>query len=103
MVNRRRGLVRGRVSGARVGPAMKRTMMAAVLETPGRVEGGPLLVRAVPVPEPGPGEVLVRVHACGVCRTDLHVVEGELPVRRPQVIPGHQAVGAVESLGSGVK
>src|SRR5215475_16025536 len=101
MVNRRRGLVRGRVSGARVGPAMKRTMMAAVLETPGRVEGGPLLVRAVPIPEPGPGEVLVRVHACGVCRTDLHVIEGELAPRLSPVIPGHQVVGSVERLGPG--
>jgi propanol-preferring alcohol dehydrogenase len=55
----------------------------------------------VPVPEPGPGEVLVRVHACGVCRTDLHVVEGELPTRLSPVIPGHQVVGSVERSGPG--
>jgi propanol-preferring alcohol dehydrogenase len=54
----------------------------------------------LPVPEPGPGEVLIRVEVCGVCRTDLHVVEGELPVHRAQVVPGHEVVGRVERSGS---
>ena len=49
------------------------------------------------MPEPGPDEVLIRVRACGVCRTDLNVVEGELPVRRPNIIPGHQVIGTVEA------
>ncbi len=79
------------------------TMLAAVLERPAPVETGPLDLRAVPIPEPGPGEVLVRLATCAVCRTDLHVVEGELPARRSPVIPGHQAVGTVERLGPGVR
>lgn len=53
-------------------------------------------------PLPAPGEVLVRVTACGVCRTDLHVVDGDLPVHRRGVVPGHQVVGTVEGLGDGV-
>jgi propanol-preferring alcohol dehydrogenase len=56
-----------------------------------------------PVPEPGPGEVLVRVAACGVCRTDLHVVDRELPEVRDGIVPGHEIVGRVEVLGSGVQ
>ncbi len=58
--------------------------------------------RTVPVPEPGPDELLVRVRVCGVCRTDLHVVQGDLPVHRPDVVPGHEAVGEVESVGERV-
>ncbi|MGH9518544.1 MAG: alcohol dehydrogenase catalytic domain-containing protein, partial [Terriglobales bacterium] len=53
-------------------------------------------------PRPGPGQVTVRVSACGICRTDLHVVEGELPVRREKITPGHQVVGRVSALGAGV-
>ncbi|MFC1654549.1 zinc-dependent alcohol dehydrogenase family protein [Myxococcota bacterium] len=56
----------------------------------------------VSTPDPGPGEVLVRVKACGICRTDLHVVEGDLPRKRMPVIPGHQIVGLVERLGPAV-
>ena len=78
-----------------IGPIMK----ACVLETPAPAERNPLVLKDVPTPEPGPGEVLVRVHACGVCRTDLHVVEGELPPRKRPVIPGHQVVGSIESSG----
>jgi alcohol dehydrogenase, propanol-preferring len=74
-------------------------MKACVLKSPAPVETEPLEWREAPRPEPGPDEVLLRVHACGVCRTDLHVVEGELPVRKPQVIPGHQIVGTVEACG----
>jgi propanol-preferring alcohol dehydrogenase len=58
-------------------------------------------MREWPQPRPAANQVLVRVHACGVCRTDLHVVEGELPVRKSPVIPGHQVVGIVEECGSG--
>lgn len=80
------------------------TMQAAVLRAPGSVsEQGPLRVEQVPVPRPGTGEVLVRVRACGICRTDLHVVEGELPVRTLPLIPGHQAVGVVAAAGAGVR
>jgi propanol-preferring alcohol dehydrogenase len=77
------------------------TMQAAVLERPGPVDSSPLTIEQVPRPRPGPGEALIRIRACAVCRTDLHVVEGELPVRRSPVIPGHQVVGVVESLGPG--
>jgi len=62
----------------------------------------PLELRDVEVPRPGPGEVLIRVEACGVCRTDLHIVDGELPAVRLPLIPGHQIVGRVIELGSGV-
>jgi propanol-preferring alcohol dehydrogenase len=72
---------------------------ACLLHNPAPVETNPLDFTEVRRPEPGPGEVLVRVRACGVCRTDLHVVEGELPVRKTPVIPGHQVVGEVEASG----
>lgn len=74
-------------------------MKACVLRASARVETNPLEFAEVAIPEPGEGEVLVRVHACGVCRTDLHIVEGELPARRSPVIPGHQVAGVVEKLG----
>ena len=70
-----------------------------MLRAPARIETNPLEFMDVGVPEPAEGEVLVRVHACGVCRTDLHVIEGELPPRKSPVIPGHQAVGKIERLG----
>src|SRR5437588_5366226 len=75
-------------------------MKACVLAEPAAIESNPLALHDVPVPEPAPGEVLVRVHYCGVCRTDLHVIEGELPPRKSPVIPGHQVVGVVENLGA---
>src|SRR5207302_3354858 len=53
-------------------------------------------------PLPGPGEIRVRVTACGVCRTDLHVVDGELPMLRVPIVPGHEIVGRVEAIGAGV-
>ncbi|MCQ9386126.1 zinc-binding alcohol dehydrogenase family protein [Brevibacterium moorei] len=61
----------------------------------------PLELREVPVPTPGPGELLIHVHTCGVCRTDLHVVEGDLAVHRPHVTPGHEVVGRVVACGPG--
>jgi propanol-preferring alcohol dehydrogenase len=72
-----------------------------VLTAPAPVDTGPLALQDVPVPVPGPGELLIRVVANGVCRTDLHVVEGELPDPRLPLIPGHQIVGVVEGLGEG--
>jgi propanol-preferring alcohol dehydrogenase len=68
---------------------------AAILESPKSVSDLPLRIGNAPIPEPASGQVLLRVRACGVCRTDLHVVEGELPVVRQHVIPGHQIVGDV--------
>ncbi|WP_374470012.1 zinc-dependent alcohol dehydrogenase family protein [Phenylobacterium sp.] len=64
--------------------------------------GEPLRCEARPDPQPGPGELRLRVRACGVCRTDLHVVDGELPPRRDSVIPGHEIVGVVDAIGPGV-
>jgi alcohol dehydrogenase, propanol-preferring len=78
-------------------------MKACVLRSPAPVETNPLVFTEVPKPEPGPGQVLVRVSACAVCRTDLHVTEGELPPRKSPIIPGHQIVGVVESVGPNVK
>ncbi|MGW7047322.1 zinc-binding alcohol dehydrogenase family protein [Streptomyces avermitilis] len=75
-------------------------MWAWEVERPGPIEDGPLRFVERPVPVPGPGELLVRVRACGVCRTDLHVSEGDLPVHRPRVTPGHEVVGVVAGLGA---
>src|SRR4051794_20302834 len=61
--------------------------------------GAPLRPVDLPVPDPGPDQLLLRVRACGVCRTDLHVVDGELPHPKPQVIPGHEIVGTVIRVG----
>ena len=70
-------------------------MKAAVLTGPARIASRPLEIRDLPVPSPAPGQVLLRVRACGVCRTDLHIVEGELKPLRDRVIPGHQIVGEI--------
>lgn len=63
--------------------------------------GQPLAMQEIPTPEPGPGQVRVRITACGVCRTDLHVVDGELPSPKLPLVPGHEVVGRVEALGPG--
>ena len=78
-------------------------MKACLLRAPAPVKTNPLELAEVAKPAPAAGEVLVRVTACGVCRTDLHVVEGELEVRKSPVIPGHQVVGRVEALGEGAR
>src|SRR5665647_2520526 len=74
------------------------TMHAMVLDVP----RGLLTLRARPVPLAGPGELLVEVKACGVCRTDLHVVDGELPHPQLPIVPGHEVVGRVAAIGAGV-
>ena len=82
-----------------------------VLEKPGRKSGSlpegrqrrPLQLRDVPKPKPGKGQLLVRVATCAVCRTDLHIVDGELPDPKLPLIPGHQIVGYVEEIGAGVQ
>lgn len=77
-------------------------MKAMVLRSAGPVGQNELDACDLPEPRPGPGEVLLRIEACGVCRTDLHILEGEVPARLPVVL-GHQAVGRVERVGSGVE
>lgn len=74
------------------------TMRAMLLDAP----GAPLRLAEVPLPKPGSGEVLVKVEACGVCRTDLHVVDGELPDPKLPLIPGHEIVGRVAAFAKGV-
>jgi len=70
-------------------------MRAAILNSPANIAARPLQIGDLPQPEPAPGHVLIRVRACGVCRTDLHIVEGELPQRRSPLVPGHQIVGEI--------
>lgn len=78
---------------------MVKTMKAAVV----RAFGKPLSIENVPVPEPGPGEILVKVIACGVCHTDLHAANGDWPVKpTPPFIPGHEVAGIVAAMGTGV-
>jgi len=76
-------------------------MKACLLKSPAPIETNPLMFTDVPAPQPTSGEVLVRVSYCGVCRTDLHVIEGELAPQKSPVIPGHQVIGVIEKLGSG--
>jgi propanol-preferring alcohol dehydrogenase len=78
-------------------------MVAWTVNRPGPLSTEPLRSVRVPVPAPGGGEILVRVRACGVCRTDLHVAEGDLPVHRPGVVPGHEVAGEVAAIGPGVR
>jgi alcohol dehydrogenase, propanol-preferring len=78
-------------------------MRALVLSATAPIETAPLRLDTRPTPAPGPGEILVRVSACGVCRTDLHIVEGELPPVRASIVPGHQIVGRIERAGSGAR
>lgn len=78
-------------------------MNAWVLTKPSPVDERPLELADVPLPIPRDDELLVKVSACGICRTDLHVVEGELPVRLSRVIPGHQIAGSIAAIGSEVE
>jgi propanol-preferring alcohol dehydrogenase len=81
-------------------------MRAQILETPAPIESKPLTLKEVAVPKPGPGEVLIRVTACGVCRSNLHMIEGDwvangVPAKSP-IVPGHEVVGRIAELGPGV-
>lgn len=82
-------------------PDRESTMRAWVVREPRAIENHPLELIELPDPTPGPGEVRIAVRACGVCRTDLHVAEGDLEVRRTPVVPGHEVVGVVDRLGEG--
>ncbi len=74
-------------------------MKAMVLEQIAPIESSPLNLRELPVPQPGPGEVRLRVSCCAICRTDLHVIEGDLPRHTLPIVPGHQIIGTVEAVG----
>ena len=78
-------------------------MRAMTLRRTAPIEEMPLEEVELPDPEPGPGEIRVRVHVCAICRTDLHVIEGDLPERRLPIIPGHQVVGTVDRAGPGAE
>ncbi len=77
-------------------------MSVWAVRDPGPIGDHPLVRLERPRPTPGPGQVLVDITACGVCRTDLHLAEGDLPPQRPEVVPGHEVVGRVAMLGPGV-
>ena len=77
-------------------------MKACVLYQTGKIENHPLVLADMPVPEPADDQLLVQVSTCGVCRTDLHVIEAELPQRKMPVVPGHQVVGVVKKIGRAV-
>jgi propanol-preferring alcohol dehydrogenase len=70
---------------------------------PGPVTSGPLRLVERPVPQPGPGQLLLRIRCCGVCRTDLHLAEGDLPPKRPDTTPGHEVVAEVVAAGPGTR
>jgi alcohol dehydrogenase, propanol-preferring len=76
---------------------------AWVVHQPGPVDSGPLRLVERPVPEPGPGQLLLRIRCCGVCRTDLHLAEGDLPPKRPDTTPGHEVVAEVVTAGPGTR
>ncbi len=81
-------------------------MRAQQLDAPGPIESHPLTLRDIPVPKPGSGEVLIKVTACGVCRSNLHMIEGDwvangVPAKSP-IVPGHEVVGQIAELGAGV-
>lgn len=78
-------------------------MKAMLVHNPGPILTHALAPTDLPIPEPRTGEVLIKIAVCGVCRTDLHVAEGDLPLHRSPVVPGHEAVGIVARLGAGTK
>ena len=77
-------------------------MRAMVLHEPKDITQKPLQLEDIPVPEPAPGQIRIKVLACGVCHTDLHTVEGDLPLPKLPLVPGHEVVGVVDKLGEGV-
>ncbi len=78
-------------------------MKAMVLEKQQQLESDPLKLKDMPVPEPQTGEVRIKISVCGICRTDLHICEGELPAHKMPVIPGHQIIGHIDKLGGSAK
>src|SRR4051794_32071354 len=85
-----------------MGPIPRRQPETAMRAMLLRARGQPLLPSELPMPVPGAGEVLIRVHACAVCRTDLHIVDGELIDPKLPLVPGHEIVGRIEAAGPNV-
>ena len=77
-------------------------MKAMILEKPHPIEEEPLVMVEIADPVPGQGEVRIKISTCGICHTDLHVVEGALPSKKLPIIPGHEIVGVVDAMGEGV-
>jgi propanol-preferring alcohol dehydrogenase len=78
-------------------------MDSLILQKNARIETGPLSFQDMPIPKPEPDELLIKVKACGVCHTDLHIIEGEIPLHKTPIVPGHEIIGIVEEAGKGVK
>ena len=91
----------GSAAGARAASGASSAMKMRALRI--ARAGAPLALEEIPLPEPGPGELRLRVTACGVCRTDLHLLDGELPGAAEPIVPGHQIVGRVDRVGAGVR
>ncbi len=77
-------------------------MKAWILERQARIENKPIRLEEIPTPEPSDGEIRIKVHACGICRTDIHVAEGDLPLKKSPLILGHEVVGIVDKVGKDV-
>lgn len=103
VIAQRKAGFKGKGKGSRIPQEKVAIMKALVLEGQARIENGPLQLRDVSDPKPGFGEVRVKVRTCAICRTDLHVIEGDLPPRKLPLIPGHQVVGVVDQVGEGSK
>ena len=78
-------------------------MKAWIVERQAKIEEKPLKLVEIPAPHPKGGEIRIKIAACGVCRTDIHIVEGDLPLRKSPLIPGHEIVGIVDELGAGAR
>ena len=78
-------------------------MRAMILQSPAPIKTAPLLEAEIPQPEPGPGQIRVEISCCGICHTDLHIVEGELAAPLLPLVPGHRIVGTVDKLGPGAR
>ena len=86
-----------------LGRPYPRSVRAWVVHQPGPMATGPLQLTERPVPEPGPGQLLLKIRCCGVCRTDLHLAEGDLPPKHPDTTPGHEVVAEVVAAGPGTR
>jgi alcohol dehydrogenase, propanol-preferring len=94
---------RAQIAAGAVSSLEEVPMRAWVVDTPAPIDTGPLVRLERPAPVPGPGQLLVRITCCGVCRTDLHLAEGDLQPHRARTVPGHEVVGLVDALGPGAE